>query len=181
VTASLIPDLGRQSGPPITSFRDQRAYLANPYRCPVVFEGIEYPGAEWAFQAAKSLDPGFRMYIAAMARWQDAKAAGRSVVLRPTWDGVRRVVMMRILLDKFSHRNPGLAAALVTTGTAVLVEGNDWGDDFWGAVSPEAIWRQAGTVLPTWDTGDGRFLAGHNWLGQQLMMIRDLIRPEGLQ
>ena len=177
MTASMIPDAGR-SGLPIITFRDQHAYLANPYRCPVVFEGIEYPGAEWAFQAAKSLDRAFRMRITVAAGWREAKTAGRGVPLRPGWDSIKRVIMMRILLDKFT-RNPGLAVALADTGSATLIEGNTWGDDYWGAVSPDTVWHQAGTVLPVWDTGDGRYLAGRNWLGWQLMMIRDLIRPEG--
>jgi predicted NAD-dependent protein-ADP-ribosyltransferase YbiA (DUF1768 family) len=179
MTASMVPERPA-SGPPIISFRDQHAYLANPWRCPVVHEGIEYPGAEWALQAAKSLDRGFRMRIAVAAGWREAKTAGRGVPLRPGWDGIKRVVMMEILLDKFT-RNPGLGAALATTGSAILIEGNTWGDTYWGAVPPETVLDPAGMALPLWVTSGKQYLAGHNWLGCQLMMVRDLLQPENPQ
>lgn len=167
--------------PPITSFDGSRRYLSNPYRCPVLFEGIEYPGAEWAFQAAKSLDLAFRHRIAVMSEWREAKAAGRAIRLRPTWDTVKRQIMMKILLDKFT-RNPGLGAALITTGSAVLVEGNTWGDWYWGAVpfnGTASEWQTNPPGLPIWQTESPyQILAGRNWLGWQLMMIRDLLRPE---
>lgn len=56
---------------------------------------------------------------------------------------------MRDLLDlKFA--DPALAALLLATGDADLVEGNDWGDRFWGVC-------------------DG---AGANMLGRLLMELR---------
>jgi predicted NAD-dependent protein-ADP-ribosyltransferase YbiA (DUF1768 family) len=59
--------------------------------------------------------------------------------------------MRRILVIKF--QNPELKAKLIATGDAQLVEGNTWGDLFWGV-----------------DTTMG---VGSNQLGKLLMGIRD--------
>jgi predicted NAD-dependent protein-ADP-ribosyltransferase YbiA (DUF1768 family) len=56
--------------------------------------------------------------------------------------------MRQVLVRKFSH--PELRAALLSTGDALLVEGNHWGDIFWGVCRGE----------------------GENWLGRLLMALR---------
>ena len=80
----------------------------------------------------------------------DAKRLGRQVALRPGWDDLRVEVMRGLLARKFA---PGtdLAPRLLATGDAQLVEGNTWGDRFWGVCR-----------------GQGR-----NQLGQLLMERRD--------
>lgn len=47
------------------------------------------------------------------------------------WQLARIGVMARALSAKFDA-NYGIARALISTGDALLVEGNDWGDAFWG-------------------------------------------------
>ena len=59
-----------------------------------------------------------------------AKRAGRKVRLRDDWELVRVHVMRDLLTQKFAHDS--LAALLLSTGNAELVEGNTWGDTFWG-------------------------------------------------
>jgi hypothetical protein len=57
--------------------------------------------------------------------------------------------MFRVLIVKFIG-NRGLMELLINTGDDKLVEGNDWGDTFWGIC-------------------EGK---GHNHLGEMLMTIR---------
>lgn len=168
------PDLALDS---IVSFSGPYWFLANPFGCPVMHDGLLFPSAEHAFQAAKTLDWQTRQFMASLP-WREAKAHGRRLPLRPGWDRLRRAVMLQVVLDKFI-RSPDLGAALAATGNRTLVEGNTWGDDQWGAVPPSAVWRTAGSVLPVWhtqdwDTQDG-YLVGHNWLGWTLMTVRDVL------
>jgi ribA/ribD-fused uncharacterized protein len=155
----------------ITSFSGRFACLSMFWRCPVVHDGIDYPGGEWAFQAAKTMDPGLRMRICSLATAGEAKRYGRGLPLRADWETVRYAVMLDVNRDKYA-RNPGLATVLAATGIAALVEGNYWGDDTWGAVPAAA--RPPGE-LPLWqpDPADPRtWLAGRNWLGHALMTVR---------
>ena len=106
----------------------------------------------------------------------EAKKRGRSVKIRPDWELIKRRMMLEVVLAKFA---PGsqLAGLLVSTGDRVLVEGNTWGDAYWGAVPAEqGVILPAGSGQPpVWTMPDGRMLAGHNWLGRELMMVRDVI------
>ena len=87
-----------------------------------------------------------------------AKRRGRQVKLRPDWESVRLSVMARVVGAKFMQ-NPNLAVRLVATGMMPLVEGNIWGDTFWGV--------------------DARTGNGENHLGKILMNVReDLLRKE---
>ncbi|GAP61301.1 swarming motility protein YbiA [Arthrobacter sp. Hiyo1] len=72
------------------------------------------------------------------------------MTLRPNWDNLRLFVMEMVVRGKF--RDPALAELLIATGDAHLVEGNTWGDRFWGV-----------------DLSDGR---GLNMLGLTLMKER---------
>lgn len=49
---------------------------------------------------------------------------------RPDWEDVKVDIMLGLLRQKFQH--PELGAKLLATGDAYLVEGNTWGDTFWG-------------------------------------------------
>lgn len=134
----------------ITSFSGKYAFLSNFYPCPIEFEGAPYPTVEHAFQAAKTTDPHARRLIAGMATPGRAKYAGRRLPIRPDWDAVKIDVMRTCLAAKFSRAD--LREKLQATAPADLVEGNTWGDRFWGQCP-------VGT--------------GENWLGRLLMEIRD--------
>lgn len=162
---------------PITSFRGEYDFLANPYLCAVWFEDKTYPSTEHAFHAAKSLDRAERDHISRLPDWRDAKRYGRQLQLRPGWDQIRRAVMLQLQLCKFTQY-PDLAEALVATGPRVLVEGNWWGDTHWGAVPDgHPKWSED---LPWWHCG-GKVWAGRNWLGIALMYTRDTLSPPGHQ
>ena len=50
---------------------------------------------------------------------------------------------------------------LIATGDAVLIEGNTWGDRFWGMVR-----------------NDSGMWVGENWLGRLLTLQRSIIRSQ---
>ena len=63
----------------------------------------------------------------------EAKKRGKNLTLRPDWDKVKISLMYEICMCKFMQ-NPKLRDALLATGNSLLVEGNTWGDYFWGKV-----------------------------------------------
>lgn len=133
----------------ITKFRGKYEFLSNMYPT-ILYIGDEiYPSAEHAFQAMKCLDKDERIAMSTCRSSKEAKAAGRLVKLRPDWEEVKVDMMYKVLKAKFE--NPELAQKLRDTNGETLVEGNTWGDDFWGVNSK----------------GQGR-----NMLGNLLMQVR---------
>jgi len=142
----------------ITSFRNEHRFLSNFYMVDVDIDGIVYASAEHAFQAHKTLDRRERRYIARQDTPAQAKQAGRSVELRPDWEEVKRSTMLGIVAAKFD--NYELGCRLLATGKRQLVEGNTWGDRYWGCVQRKGVW------------------VGKNYLGRILMRVRTLLRNE---
>jgi ribA/ribD-fused uncharacterized protein len=145
----MEPVIDRFSGP-------RHAFLSNFHLTCVEFEGINYPSLEHAFQAAKTESLEERIWILQSASPGIAKHRGRRVTLREDWEQVKLEVMLNLLRQKFGPKNPGLQRRLLETLPAKLVEGNTWGDTFWGV--------SAGV--------------GKNWLGVLLMQVREEIRHE---
>lgn len=142
---------------PIDHFIGKYHFLSNFYRVNIEYEGHDYPTVEHAYQAAKTNDPHKRARIRAAATPGLAKAMGRRVKLIEGWDDKRVDVMRQLLRDKFAY--PDLMEKLLETGDAELVEGNDWGDTWWGVYYPPK--------------GDP---IGENMLGKLLMQIRSELR-----
>ena len=133
----------------ITKFSGGYHFLSNFYPCKIKIDAWEFDSTEAAYQAMKcnrakdvhafvGITPG------------EAKKLGRLVELRPNWERVKIDVMRYVLIQKFS--DPILMAMLDATKGQELIEGNTWGDRFWGQCP----------------VGDGR-----NELGKLLMSIRD--------
>ena len=169
---------------PIVSFTGEHAFLSNfavtPFRLPG--QVTEWPTAEHCFQAAKAPDHAGLKRVAAASTPAEAKRLGRSFALPANWEQVKRPVMMSIVLAKFmAEGNARLRERLAETGRRLLVEGNTWGDMYWGAVlAPEDVHMFAPLSAGTqWPDGNGRVLAGQNWLGRILMMVRDLVDSGG--
>lgn len=136
----------------ITRFDGEYRFLSNFYPAKVTYDGVTYKTVEHAYQAAKTLDPAERLHIQVAALPGDAKRIGRTVTLRPGWDTLRLEVMRALLVQKFAH--PHLRAKLLATAPLPLIEGNTWGDVFWGMCRGE----------------------GENHLGRLLMEIREKSR-----
>jgi ribA/ribD-fused uncharacterized protein len=135
----------------VASFKGEFAFLSNFWPCKVEFEGMIYPGVEQAFQSAKTLDPAERRPFVDLGPGA-AKRLGRKLALRPDWQEVKVGIMRQCLQSKFA--DPELRAQLLSTGERQLIEGNRWGDRFWGVCG-----------------GTGR-----NMLGTLLMELRAAIR-----
>lgn len=139
----------------IERFSGGYGFLSNFYDSPLTYEGVHYPTAEHAYQAAKSLDPAMREIVASLGTPADAKRMGRKMDIRPDWEVVKVSVMEEILRIKFAAI--GLKKRLLATGDAELIEGNTWRDRFWGVYNGE----------------------GRNELGKALMRVRaDLARDQ---
>jgi ribA/ribD-fused uncharacterized protein len=114
----------------IDHFAEEHRFLSNFWPAAVVLEGIAFATVEHAYVAAKTLDPAAWQTIVRMASAGQVKRFGRTLELRPDWDDVKLGVMEDLVRQKF--RRPDLAALLKATGDHELVEGNTWGDTFWG-------------------------------------------------
>jgi ribA/ribD-fused uncharacterized protein len=148
----------------ILKFRGKYSFLSNFYPCRVEYEGLVYPSVENAFQAAKTAP--FRREIFTRISPKEAKKLGRKVPLlggAGQWESRKVRIMEELVRRKFSQ-NPELAKKLVETGDAVLIEGNTWGDEFWGV------------NLKKPDSNSPWGYRGKNILGQILMKIRDELR-----
>lgn len=128
----------------ISGFRGDNFFLSNFYESDVTVDGITYRNAEAAFQAQKCANPNDRLKFVSLDG-KSARRLGRTVTLIDNWDSVRVDAMRKVISAKFA--DPELRTKLRNTGNKRLVEANNWGDRFWGAVN-----------------GDGR-----NTLGQILM------------
>ncbi|MGI9028306.1 MAG: NADAR family protein [Candidatus Saccharimonadales bacterium] len=144
----------------VEKFRGVHYFLSNMY--PVqggieVGEGIIVPTTEHAYQAAKFDSTEIRKVILASEDGVSAKEMAQKYVemgvpKRSDWDEVKLGVMRDLVSRKFAP-NSRVAHLLISTGDEELIEGNTWGDTFWG-VSPPG-------------SGDGE-----NWLGCILMETR---------
>lgn len=134
--------------PPITEFNGRYAFLSNFWR--------EHNGStvENVFQSMKTTDLIERKRILDAPTPGEAKRLGRGVLLRGDWDEVKLGIMYEAVRDKF--KDPELAAKLLATGDAELIEGNSWNDTYWGVNKFTGV--------------------GENWLGVTLMQVRAAIK-----
>ena len=133
----------------IDSFSGTWGFLSNFAPCDVWLDGVKYTSVEIAYQAAKTLILKQReKFLLNGVTPAMAKKMGRGLKLRPDWEEVKVGIMRDLLMQKF---NPTiLRRKLIATFQAELIEGNFWGDTFWGVCRG----------------------VGENWLGKLLMEVR---------
>ncbi len=129
--------------------------MSNFYPATVTFDGQEWPSVEHAYQAAKTNSKTQREAIHRLPSARDAKKMGKLVDVRSDWDDVKVDIMYALVKEKFS-RHSHLQALLLATEDAEIVEGNWWGDTFWGVCKGQGL----------------------NNLGKILMRIREEIKNE---
>lgn len=137
----------------ITEFRGEYRFLSNFHVVPVRYKKQVWPTSEHAFQAAKSTCEINAQHIKDAATPGQAKRRGRTLhpeLMRKDWDEVKRDIMYDIVRRKF-RQNPELMKLLKATAPRQIIEGNTWGDTFWGVCNGK----------------------GENNLGKILMEIRD--------
>lgn len=155
----------------ISDFRGPYRWLSNFHLAAVVYDGHTYPSTEHAYQAAKALDIQQRIkFMTSLEQCAlddsllsleaytvmtcaEAKRAGQKLPLRAEWEEIKLDVMRNVLYDKF-QRHEDLKQKLLATGDEELVEGNTWGDRFWGVCNG----------------------VGENHLGKLLMELRAVLR-----
>jgi ribA/ribD-fused uncharacterized protein len=134
----------------ISSFMGEWRFLSNFWEVVIQFDGEFYNSVEHAYQALKTLDINERMRIQKCVTPGEAKLVGKTLTLRSDWDEVKLGLMEKLLRQKFA---PGLLITdrLCQTYPRILIEGNYWGDTFWGMCNG----------------------VGENHLGKLLMKIRN--------
>lgn len=118
----------------ISSFSGEYAFLSNFWEEPFDCGGRIVPTAEHAFQAQKARgQKAVQDLILRASTPSHAKRLGRRVRLPENWNEIRVEVMRKIIEFKFAEGSV-LAQRLIDTGDEHLMEGNTWGDTFWGCV-----------------------------------------------
>ena len=115
---------------PIDSFDGEYRFLSNFWMSPLTIEGLTFPTAEHAYQAAKSPNESDWVLVSKIKTAGQAKRHGAKILLRKGWNDMRNDVMREILTIKFQE--PELAHLLSLTEDRELIEGNHWNDTFWG-------------------------------------------------
>lgn len=134
---------------PVREFQGEYRFLSNFWPCQIEFQGLVFPSVEHAYVASKTENASKRRMVAALPSAGDAKRYGRSFKLRDDWEDVKLGLMLDFLRKKFHTEY--LADKLVATAPRILIEGNRWGDTFWGMCNG----------------------VGQNNLGKLLMQVRD--------
>lgn len=141
----------------IDSFTGPHAFLSNFYPCDgLEYHGIPCPTVEHAYQAHKAAFVTDGIDVATARTPALAKQLGRKVPAREDWERIKLTIMWGLVSQKFM--DPTLADLLVGTGRAILIEGNTWGDTYWGVDKRQGI-------------NHGK---GFNHLGQLLTVTRQL-------
>ncbi len=138
----------------IVEFRGEYRWLSNFHLVKIDYEGLVFPSTEHAYQASKASTIQERVWIANAKTCGEAKRMGKEVNMWEGFEFVKKDVMYRV--NKIKFQNPELKAKLLATGDQELIEGNTWGDTYWGVCNGE----------------------GFNHLGKILMKIREEIRNE---
>ena len=144
---------------PIMEFKGEYRFLSNFYDSPFVYNKILFKTNEYWYQAHKSRTRDEFMYIVDATTPGLAKKRGSRVQLIDMWDITKEGIMYVGLQHKF-HYNPQLKQMLFNTAPRELIEGNWWGDKYWGK------------CLKTNE--------GQNRLGFLLMTLRNQLMKEAL-
>ena len=126
----------------ISEFRGKYYFLSNFYSSPVYYRGMTFRNAEAAFHAQKD-----RSRASEFTRLNpsEAKRLGRRVRLRRDWEDIKEDIMFEVFMAKFGG-SQSLADALLATGDEKLVEGNTWGDRYWGVCDGKGLNKLGGIL-----------------------------------
>lgn len=132
----------------ISQFDKEFAFLSNFYASPFQdLSGNTWPTVEHAYQAAKTKVPSEQKLIRDAETPGQSKRLGKKITMRDNWEDIKLDVMEALVTFKF-QQNPDLAAKLIATGDAELIEGNSWNDTFWGVCKGEGL-NHLGLTLMT--------------------------------
>lgn len=131
----------------IDRFTGEYRFLSNFYPCKIKFGSEIYPSVEHAYQAAKTkIKVNRKKLTDETLPAGKAKKIGRTFKLRDDWEDIRVKTMYQLVRKKFFD-HPHLAKKLIKTQGTILVEGNNWGDNFWGVCDKEKGKNVLGHIL----------------------------------
>lgn len=125
-----------------TFTKPETRFLSNFYphkkdgsKCPVdvkvIYNDIEFDCVENAYQAAKFLDKTQQIQFSKKSPYETKAYWEENKNYRPDWNDIKLNVMKDLIWQKFSNSKE-LTQMLLDTQDAILEEGNDWDDTFWG-------------------------------------------------
>ena len=115
----------------IEEFRNEYRWLSNFWKSQFVLERKTCMSVEHWYQAHKTPDPHIAEAIRQLPSPGQAKKMGKGLVLRDDWEAVKDQIMCQGVEAKFSQ-DLYLRQRLIDTGDVELIEGNFWGDTYWG-------------------------------------------------
>ena len=113
----------------INSFDGEYDFLSNFYECPILWKGNLYRNSESIYQSYKTLDNV--PFDFTKTTGSQSKKISKKLNVRPDWNKIKFDLMYEICQEKF-NQNTDIAQKLMNTGDAILIEGNYWGDTYWG-------------------------------------------------
>lgn len=116
---------------PIDSFTGQNRFLSNFFPAIFFWCGWWWSSTEHAYQAMKAEDMDDFKAILHCDTPGQAKRMGKNVRMREDWEEIKLGVMRAVVTEKFTQ-NHHLMMLLQNTEDAELIEGNTWGDTYWG-------------------------------------------------
>lgn len=114
----------------IKEFQGEYRWLSNFATVDILHDEILYPSVEHAWVASKNTDVNWKRKCAASIHPSLVKKMGDDVDLREDWDEVKETIMKELLILKFNQEP--FRTKLIETGNDYIMEGNWWGDKFWG-------------------------------------------------
>jgi ribA/ribD-fused uncharacterized protein len=130
----------------IGKFRGDYRWLSNFY----IHDEENQLAVEHHYLAAKTTNVHDYRAIITAGSPANAKKISKTLPVRYDWDEVKLTVMEHLIREKFGM-SLWLERKLRETEGALIVEGNTWGDKFWGVCDGE----------------------GENHLGKIIMRVRD--------
>jgi len=123
----------------VNSFRGDFEYLSNFSNYGFVDKnGRRWKTVEHFYQSMKTNDEKEMLQVQNAKTPTLAKSLGKKVTLRKEWDNVKVDTMREALRLKFDQ-NDEIRQRLRGTAGYVLIEGNNWGDTFWGEVNGKGL------------------------------------------
>lgn len=138
---------------PIVKFEGNNFFLSNFFEIPVKVGNLTFGSTEAAFQGCKykaALGGQKEQYefLEAMIKAtpsQSKKLGKRLSIDLDKWESIKVSCMREVVKAKFDQHDD-LRLKLIETGAALLVEGNNWKDFFWGRCEGKGL-NVLGSIL----------------------------------
>lgn len=141
----------------IVSFRGEYNFLSNFHPVKFLHDGILMYSVEHAYIYEKFKNNAeVKRWVKNITNAGALKRKTKGITPIEGWNRKKLNVMYRLCFIKFGT-NSTYKHRLISTGDKEIIEGNTWGDKFWGVVEE-----------------NGEFV-GDNYLGRILMSIRNMI------